>query len=86
MDGLGMWISVAAWPLPSTEILVKIELVAFQMLPELILYISKTIFYSLALLLQPPKPSVCKGRKQITLQVIFSIRMIRLNESSLAKL
>lgn len=76
-----MWISVAAWPLPSTESLVKIELVAFQKLPELILYISKTIFHSLALLLQAPKPSVCKGRKQITLQVILSIKMIRLNES-----
>lgn len=80
-----MWISTAAWPLPTTESWVKIELVAFQKLLELILYISQTIFHSLALLSQPPKPSVCKGRK-ITLQVIFSIRMMRLNESNLAKL
>lgn len=85
VNGSGMWISAAAWPLLSTESLVKIELVAFQKLPELILYICQTIFHPLALLSQPPKPSVCKGRK-ITLQVIFSIRMIRLNESDLAKL
>lgn len=86
VNGLGVWVSAAAWTWPSTESLVKIGLVAFQKLPKLILYISRTVFYSLFLLLQPPKPSVCKGSKQITLQVIFSIRMIRLNELSLAKL